>query len=325
MRIGSILGGALLAVAMLLSAPDASSADYPTKPVRLIVPYAAGGFASTLAHFLGEGLGKTLGQTIVVDNRPGANGNIASEIAAKSPPDGYTLLLGTISTLTINPSLYRQVGFDPVRDFVPIAMLVTTTNVVVVEPSSPAQSIQDLIQMARSRPGELTFGSSGNGSTLHLSGELLKTMTKTDMVHVPYKGGAPALTDLMGGRISLMFSDTTALPHVAAGKLRALAVTSSKRLAAMPDIPTVAEAGVPGYAVDAWYGLVAPAGTPQEIVDNLNNAVSAFLATPAIRERLVQLGSEPAEDTSSAHLAKTIKADLEKWEKVVKESGAQLD
>src|SRR5450759_2772484 len=219
-------------------------AAYPDKPIRLIVPYAPGATAGALSQLIGNKLGAELGQVVVVEPKPGANGNIASEFVARSAPDGYTLLIGTISTLTINPSLYKKMAFNPMKDFKPISMLVTTQNVIVLNPSVPVNTLPELVQYAKVNPGKLTYGSSGAGSTLHLSGELLKTMTNTDMLHVAYKGGGPARADLLAGNISMMFSDMTALPLVQAGRLRALAVTGSKREPAAPNIPTAGEAGL---------------------------------------------------------------------------------
>jgi tripartite-type tricarboxylate transporter receptor subunit TctC len=315
----------LLPAFALVLATGAMSANYPSKPIELVVPYTPGGFADTLARMMGDSMGKTLGQVVVVQNRPGANGNIASAFVARAPADGYTILLSTISTMTINPYLYKNAGFDPVKDFAPISLLVDTTNVVVVNPKSGITSIKDLIDQARANPGKLTFGSSGNGSTLHLSGELFKQMVGVDMVHVPYKGGAPALVDLMGGQITTMFSDTSAIQHIQSGKLTALAVTSSKRLAALPNVPTVGEAGLPGYMVEAWYGLVAPKGTPKEAIAQLNAAIAQALQKPEIREKLRSAGSNPVENTSSEHFGKVIESDMAKWSQVIKSSKITLD
>jgi tripartite-type tricarboxylate transporter receptor subunit TctC len=314
-----------LAVLSTLAVPPTAMAAYPDKPIRLIVPYAPGGTASALSQLIGEKLGAELGQVVVVEPKPGANGNIASEFVARSAPDGYTLLIGTISTLTINPSLYKKMSFDWAKDFKPISMLVTTANVIVVNPSLPVTTLPELVQFAKSQPGVLTYGSSGAGSTLHLSGELFKSMTGTNLTHVAYKGGGPARIDLLAGHISLMFSDMTALPLVQAGKLRALAVTGSKRESAAPAIPTAHEAGLPGYVVEAWYGVVAPAGTPDAIVNRLSAAITAVLQKPEVRQRLTEWGTQPAENATPEYLGKTMKADFAKWATVIKAVDIKLD
>jgi tripartite-type tricarboxylate transporter receptor subunit TctC len=313
------------AALIALASTHAAFAAYPEKPIRLIVPYAPGGTAGALSQLVGEKLGAELGQAIVVEPKPGANGNIASEFVARSAADGYTLLVGTISTLTINPSLYRKMSFDALKDFKPISMLVTTSNVIVVHPALPITTIPELVQYAKAQPGKLTYGSSGAGSTLHLSGELFKHMTGASLTHVPYKGGGPARTDLLAGHISLMFSDMTALPLIQAGKLRALAVTASKREAAAPTIPTANEAGLPGYVVEAWYGIVAPAGVPDAIVNRLSAAIATVLHKPEVRQRLTELGTQPAENATPEYLGKTMKADFAKWATVIKAADITLD
>jgi tripartite-type tricarboxylate transporter receptor subunit TctC len=317
--------GIVLATLSLFVSIQAAYAAYPDKPIRLIVPYAPGGTAGALSQFIGEKLAAELGQTVVVEPKPGANGNIASEFVARAAPDGYTLLIGTISTLTINPSLYKKMPFDWLKDFKPISMLVTTSNVIVVNPSLPVNTIPELIQYAKSHPGTLSYGSSGAGSTLHLSGELFQAMTGTKLVHVAYKGGGPARTDLLAGHISLMFSDMSALSLVQAGKLRALAVTGSKREPAAPNISTASEAGLPGYVVEAWYGVVAPAGTPEPIVNKVSAAVTAVLQRPEVRQRLSDLGMQPAENATPEHLEKAMKSDFAKWATVIKAADIKLD
>ncbi len=306
-------------------ATGALAADYPTRPIELTVPYAPGGFADSLGRMLADSMSKTLGQTVVVQNRPGANGNIASTFVARAPADGYTVLLSTISTMTINPFLYKSIGHDPVKDFAPVAKVVDTANVVVVNPSSGIKTFKDLMARARANPGKLTFGSSGNGSTLHLSGELFNQMVGADMAHVPYKGGAPALLDLLGGRLTMMFSDTSAIQHIHAGKLTALAVTSAKRMEALPDVPTVSEAGLPGYVVESWYGMVVPSGTPKEVIARLNAAVAQALDTPAIKEKLASTGAKPAENHTSEYFQKVIQDDMAKWSRVIKTAHISLE
>jgi tripartite-type tricarboxylate transporter receptor subunit TctC len=308
-----------------LASTQAAFAAYPDKPIRLIVPYAPGGTAGALSQLIGEKMGAELGQAVVVEPKPGANGNIASEFVARSAADGYTLLIGTISTLSINPSLYRKMPFDSLKDFKPISMLVTTSNVIVVNPSMPITTIAELVQYGKSQPGKLTYGSSGAGSTLHLSGELFKHMTGASLTHVPYKGGGPARTDLLAGHIALMFSDMTALPLVQAGKLRALAVTGSKREPAAPTIPTANEAGLPGYVVEAWYGMVAPAGVPDAIVNRLSAAIAAVLQKPEVRQRLAELGTQPADNATPEYLGKAMKSDYAKWATVITAADITLD
>lgn len=314
-----------MAAASVLLAGAVNAADYPEKPIMLVVPYSAGGFAGMLGQMLGEKMAADLGQPVVMDYRAGANGNIAARYVAGAPADGYTVLLGTSSGLAINPSLYQQLPFSPLNDFKPVAQLITAANVVVVSAESDIRSIGDLIAKAKGTPNEVTFGSSGIGSSMHLSGEMFNTRTETNMLHIPYKGSAAALTDLMGRQITVMFSDTTALPHVKAGKLRALAVTGAARVASIPDVPTVAQAGVPGFAVESWYGLFVPARTPDAVVTRINKAAVAAMADPSIRARLLELGSPPAWDMSPGHLRTTLQSDMKQWAKVVKESGAKAE
>lgn len=314
----------VIGVISLIAGP-ALAQNYPNKPIRLIVPYAPGGSASVLAQIIGKKLGENLGQSVVADYRPGANGNIANELAAKSTPDGYTLLLGTISTLTINPSLYKKLTYDPIKDFAPLSILTRMPNILVVNPSVPVTSVKELIALAKSKPGQLTFCSSGNGSTIHLSGELFKSMTGIDMNHIPYKGGGPAQTDLIGGRITMMFNNISdSIGFVKASKLRALAVTGSERSPLAPEIPTLAESGLPGYEVYGWYGMYAPAGTPKEITKKLNMEIVKTMKSQEMKEKLLSLGIEAISSTPD-ELTAIMKADLAKWAKIVKESGATLD
>ena len=309
--------------ALLCAAPiAASSASFPSRPVTLIVPYAAGGFASTLAHMLAERMAKTLGQPVIVDNKPGANGNIAARLVSKAKPDGYTVLLGTSSVLAINPHLYQDLPFDPQADFDPVAQLVTTANVVVVNPDNGIRSLDELVAYGKNQP-DATFGSSGIGSSMHLSGEMFNVFAGTRMTHVPYKGSAPALTDLMAGRLTAMFSDTTALPHVQAGKLRAIAVTGSRRMDAIPEVPTVREAGIADFVVESWYGLVVPAGTPEHVVQRLSQSAHSAVNAQAVRTRLAEIASLPAPDGSPGYLEAVLRKDLRTWSRVVEQSGAK--
>ena len=312
-------------VATLVLAGPAQAQDYPTKPIRLVVPFAAGGATDVLARLVGERLTASLGQQVVVDNRPGAGGNIGSDIVAKAEPDGYTILMGAVGTHAINPSLYPKMPYDPVKDFAPVTLVASVPNVLVVNPEVPANSVQELIDLAKAKPGELNFASSGNGTSIHLSGELFKAMTGTDIVHVPYKGSGPAVTDLLGGQVQMMFDNMpSSLPHVKAGKLRALGVTSAKRSPALPEVPTIAEAGVPGYDATSWFGILAPAGTPEPVVTRLQGAIVQALGEPEMRQRMADLGAEPVGDTP-AEFGQFIAAEIAKWAKVVNDAGVKLE
>jgi tripartite-type tricarboxylate transporter receptor subunit TctC len=312
-------------VAGLALAGPAKAQDYPSKPIRLVVPFAAGGATDVLARLVGERLTASLGQQVVVDNRPGAGGNIGSDIVARAEPDGYTILMGAVGTHAINPSLYPKMPYDPVKDFAPVTLVASVPNVLVVNPEVPAKSVQELIDLAKAKPGELNFASSGNGTSIHVSGELFKAMTGTDIVHVPYKGSGPAVTDLLGGQVQMMFDNMpSSLPHVKAGKLRALGVTSAKRSPALPEVPTIAEAGVPGYDATSWFGILAPAGTPEPVVTRLQGAIVQALGEPEMRQRMADLGAEPVGDTP-AEFGQFITAELAKWAKVVNDAGVKLE
>jgi tripartite-type tricarboxylate transporter receptor subunit TctC len=312
-------------VAGLALAGPAKAQDYPSKPIRLVVPFAAGGATDVLARLVGERLTASLGQQVVVDNRPGAGGNIGSDIVARAEPDGYTILMGAVGTHAINPSLYPKMPYDPVKDFAPVTLVASVPNVLVVNPEVPAKSVEELIDLAKAKPGELNFASSGNGTSIHLSGELFKAMTGTDIVHVPYKGSGPAVTDLLGGQVQMMFDNMpSSLPHVKAGKLRALGVTSAKRSPALPEVPTIAEAGVPGYDATSWFGILAPAGTPEPVVTRLQGAIVQALGEPEMRQRMADLGAEPVGDTP-AEFGQFIAAEIAKWAKVVNDAGVKLE
>ena len=307
---------------------------WPTKPVRIVVPFAAGGTTDILARALAPELTKAFGQTFIVDNRPGAGGNVGADAVAKSPPDGYTLLMGTVGTHGINQSLYPKMPFDPIKDFAPITLVAGVPNVLVMNPAKAQalgiNTVADLIKYAKANPGKLNMASSGNGTSIHLSGELFKTLTGTFMVHFPYRGSGPALMDLMGGSMDLMFDNLpSSLPQIKAGKLKALAVTSAQRSAALPDVPTIAEAAPPGsglkdYEASSWFGLLAPAGTPAEIVNRLQQESAKALNAPALKERLLAQGATPS-GMAPAEFAKFIGAETAKWAKVVKASGAAVD
>ncbi len=303
--------------------PDAGI--YPTRPVRLIVTYTPGGGVDFAARLIAPGLTQALGQQVVVDNRAGGGGIIGTDIAAKAPPDGYTLLMGTSAGLVINPLLHSRLPYHPVRDFRPVSLLVVTTMLLVVNTSVPANSVKELIAHARAHPGKLSYASVGQGSPNHLATELFKVLTKTDMIHVPYKGAGPALTDLLGGQVQLTFNPMAPLlPHVRSGKLRALAVGGAQRSPVMPDLPTVAQAGVPGFEAAPWYGLFAPAKTPAQIVTGLNTHLVKILAEPELMRRLVGQGAAPHSSTPD-ELSQFMKADSVRTKMVIAAAGIKAE
>lgn len=305
------------ALAMAFLAISACAQNYPTRPVRMIVPFAPGGGTDISARVLAEGLTRVLGQTVVVDNRPGAGSTLGTDLAAKSSPDGYTLLLGNIS-MAFNAALYRKLPYDTLRDLAPVSLVTDQPNILVAHPSLQAKTLGDFVALARSQPGKLTFGSAGSGSGTHLAMELLLMSQRMDLVHVPFKGTGPALTALLGNQISVLFSTyASALPHVKNGRLRAYAVTSAKRTKTLPDVPTVAESGVPDYEYSTWYGLLVPAGVPKPIVDKLSQTTMKVLEMPDVRERYLSQGMDPV-PTTAQEFAKLIRAELDKWGKVVK-------
>jgi tripartite-type tricarboxylate transporter receptor subunit TctC len=321
-RLAAIVCGAALAV--VLSA-GARAGSFPEKPSRFIVGFTPGGPSDIIARALGQKLSDQWGQQVVIENRPGAGGNIAAEAAAKSAPDGYTWLLGNNSILATNQSLYRSLAFDPVRDFAPVALVAIQPNILVVNPRVPATTVKELIALAKAKPGQLNYASSGSGAAAHLAGELFKTMAGVDMVHVPYKGAQPALTDVIAGQAQLMFATSaSAIPYIKAGRLRALAVTSSRRSPSVPDLPTVSEAGVPGFEAITWHGVVVPRATPQPVVERLNAGIIEALRARDLRERLESLGAELAPG-SPQDFADYIAREIPKWAKVVKDSGARAD
>jgi len=315
---------ALMAAALIGSPGDSLAQSYPHKPIHLIVPYAPGGGMDILARLIGQKLHESLKQPVIIDNRPGAGGTIGTGIAAKAAPDGYTIVM-VISAHATNPSLYKKLPYDAVKDFAPITQVVSFPFLLVVNPSLPAKSVTELIALAKSKPGRLNFSSSGTGGGTHLSGELFKTMAGVDMVHVAYKGSAPALTALLGGEVPMMFSDPlVTLPQVKAGKIRALAWTSAKRSPQLSEVPTVAESGVPGYEVNGWQGILAPAGTPREIIDKLNAEILKVLQMADVKERLSSQAMEPV-GSSPEQFAALIQAEIVKWGKVIKDCGARID
>ena len=314
------LGLALALCCACLPAPGLAQA-YPLKPVRIIVPYPPGGIGDTVTRALAQGMVLQMGQPFVIENKPGASQMIGAELVAKAPADGYTLFLGSVTSLAINVNSQKKMAYDPARDFAPVSMAFFSPLYLVVNPAVPANTVRELIALARAQPGKLTFASIGQGGSIHLAGELFRSMAGLDMTHVPYKGSAPALTDVIGGQVSLMFdAGVSALPQVRAGKLRALAVTSAKRSASAPELPTVAEAaGLPGYEATIWFGLVAPAGTPRDIVARLSTEFARVSGQAALRERFAPQGVELAA-TSPEEFADIIKAEIPKWGKVLRDA-----
>jgi tripartite-type tricarboxylate transporter receptor subunit TctC len=316
----------ILAASMLLASAASAQPSYPTGPVRLVVPYPAGGPASIVAHVIGEKLSESLGQAVIVDNRSGAGGNLGTEIVAKAAPDGQTLLLGTNGPLVVNVTLYSTLPFDPLKDFAPISYVASIPLVLIAHPSVPASTLQELIALAKAKPGALSYASSGNGSGGHLAGALLASMAGLDMVHVPYRGAAPATTDLIAGHVPLMFDGlAAALPYIKAGKVKALGVATPHRAAAAPEIPTIAEQGLPGYEIASWYGVLAPAGTPAPIVDRLHREIVRILDLPDVNEQLfVKSGLEKVASTPE-EFAATLRREIPQYERIVRLSGAKAE
>jgi len=320
----TFLASMLLLAPALLVTPAAYAQSYPERPLRLVVPFATGGTSDILARLIAPGLWNAMGQPVIADNRPGAGSNVGSEIVAKAAPDGYTLLIAT-PALASNPALYGKLNYDPVASFTPITLLAEIPIALVVHPSLPAKSVRELIDLAKSQPGKLNFGSSGNGGIGHLVGELFKSSTGVNMVHVPYKGNGPALIDLMAGVLNLTFTDIAGGgPFIKAGKMRPLAIASARRSAALPDVPTMIEAGVPGFEATTWFAIFAPAHTPRPVVDKLNVEIVKVLRAPDMRERLTGLGCEVV-GNKPEELAAFLKSEIAKWSKVVRESGARVD
>ena len=314
----------LLTVALLMSG-CLSAQDYPTRPIRIIVPSTAGGSVDTLARMVGTHLGQRWGQQVVVDNRSGAGGVIAGEITAKAAPDGYTLIMATIAAMATNVSLAKKLPYDPVRDFAPVTLVASQQIALLVNPAAPAKSIQELLQLAKAKPGQLTFASAGNGSGGHLSGELLKILAAIDITHVPYKGIAPAIVDVISGQVTMTFTSIiSGTPHIKSGRLRALAVTGAHRSPALPEVPTMVESGVKGYESSTWYGLLAPKATPRAIVMKLNREVVAIVNLPEVKSHLLAEGAEPVGNTPD-EFGDIIKADIAKWGKVIRAAGLRAE
>jgi len=321
-----MLAQAVVIVSVVLAAmpPLATAQAYPAKPIRWISPWPAGGANDIFSRAIGQRIGESLGQQVLVDNRPGAAGTIGSDIAAKAPADGYTLVMGSSPTHAIAPALYPALPYDPLRDFSAVTLVGSVPNVLVLHPSVPAKTVKEFIAVAKARPGKLNFASTGNGTSQHLSAELFKFMAGLDMVHIPYKGTAPALTELVAGQVDLAFENMPALiPHIQAGRLRALAVTTTKRSAVMPELPTIAEAALPGYDASVWFGVFAPAGTPRPVIDRLHGEILKALHTQDLKSRMIAMGTDVSgmgPDDFSAYVRK----EIPKWANLVKAAGVKV-
>jgi len=315
-----------LAIAAACLAPllAAHAADFPTKPITLVVPFAPGGPTDVMARTLAAAV--KLSQPVIVENKAGAGGNLGAEAVARADRDGHSLLFGTSGPLAINVSLYRKIGYDPVKSFAPVIQIGHLPNVLVVHPGVPAKTVKELVAYGRANPGKLSYASSGNGASSHLAGVLFNNVAGTDFVHIPYKGTGPALNDLLGGQVAMTFTDVlTAMPYIKAGKLRALGVTTKERSQALPDVPTIAEQGVAGFDVSVFFGLVVPVGTPKDVVDKLNHAFADALKEPEVRKTLLSQGLEFPPSTAPEQLAGFIESEVAKWRSVVKTSGAAID
>jgi tripartite-type tricarboxylate transporter receptor subunit TctC len=315
---------AVAALALASASMAQAQGNYPTQPIHIVVTFTSGGAPDILARLIGERLQQAWGQSVVIDNKPGAGGNTGADSVAKAAPDGYTVVLGTVGTHSINGALYTKMPYDMVKDFAPVTLLATTPNMLVINNDVPAKNLKEFIALGK-KEGKMTFASSGAGTSIHVSGELFKTMTGIDMTHIPYKGRAGAIPDLLGGRVTMMFDNMpSSLPLVREGKLRALGVTSAARSAAAPDIPTLAESGLPGFEAVSWFAMFAPANTPKPIIDKLQGEVSRIIKAPEISKRLLELGLDPVGGTP-AELAQYQKREIAKWAKVVKDSGATVE
>jgi len=308
-----------------LCSNGAQAQGYPSKPIRFVVPYPPAGPLDTVARLVGQQVSESVKQPVIVENKPGAGGNIGADLVAKSPPDGYTLLMGAVATHAINPTLYASIPYDAQKDFIPVTQIASTPNVLVVNPRLPVTNVHEFIAYAKAHPGALNFGSGSTGSAGHLAGELFKSLAGVEMTHVPYKGAAPAMNDLIGGQIQLMFDNlASSLGQIKAGKVRALAVTTATRTELAPGLPTIAESGLPGFDINTWFGLFVPAGTPPAIVQRLHDEFAKALAAPEVRARMLALGAEPVGSTPE-QFAQYIRSEAVKYAKLVKASGAKVD
>jgi tripartite-type tricarboxylate transporter receptor subunit TctC len=318
----ALVAGVALAAIVAAEAPAQS---YPTKPIRLICPFPPGGTTDVVARIVAQGLTEAWGQQVIVDNRSGAGALIGTEMAAKSAPDGYTVLLGSITTHAVNPALHKKLNFDPINDFAPVTLVVSSPQLLAVNPTVAAKSVKELIALAKAKPGQLNYASAGSGSSPHLTFELFKSATGVDIRHVPYKGTGPAITELVGGQVQAMITGVVALmPHVKSGKLRGLAVTSKARVAALPDLPTMIDSGVPNFDVSSWFGVFLPAGTPRAIVTKMNAQIRKIVEMPQVQKRLVDLGADPETNTPE-QFAAYVKSEKARWGKVVQDTGARVD
>jgi tripartite-type tricarboxylate transporter receptor subunit TctC len=318
----AVLGAGVLALAPFAAQAQAA---FPSKALTMVVPFSAGGTTDILARVVGQFMSKDLGQPVIIDNRAGAGGNIGAQMVARAAPDGYTILMGTVGTHAINQSLYKKMAFDPIKDFSPISRVALVPNLLVANPSQPFKTVKEMIAYAKANPGKLTFASSGSGSSIHLSGEMFQQMAGVEMQHIPYKGSAPAITDLLGGQTAVMFDNMpSAIGHVRAGKLRAIAVTTPNRSPALPNVPTIAESGVPGYSATSWFGILAPAGTPAPVIARLNASILKALADPEVKKKLAEQGAEPHGEKPE-QFAEFIRSETAKWGQTVKVSGATAD
>ena len=322
----ALLGALALLAGAAPSAPAlAQASSYPNKPIRIIVPFAVGGIADTFGRVIGIKLTEAWGQPVIIENKTGAGGNIGAELVAKSPPDGYALVMGNIGTHAVNVNLFKTIAFDPIKDFVPVAHVLEAEGLLVVNPSIKANSVREIIEMARAQPGQLSYASGGLGTTSHLAGELFKSTGKVDIVHVPYKGNSPAIADLLSGQTQLSFATMpTVLPHVKTGKLRAIASIGLARTVALPDVPTVAESGLPGFEVSNWIGLFAPAGTPPEVASKLNAEVQKIMRLPDVQKRLESEGARFI-PTTPAQFASFQRDELAKWAKIIKDANIKAE
>jgi tripartite-type tricarboxylate transporter receptor subunit TctC len=316
---------AMCASALWAAVPAAQAQEYPAKPIRIVVPFGAGGPTDVMTRALAQKMSEAFHQSMIVDNRPGAGGNIGADIVAKAPPDGYTLLVGTNGPLAANLTLFGKLPYDPLKDLTPITLFTYLPNMLAVHPSVPARNVLELIALLKSKPGEYSFASGGNGTSSHLSGELFKTLTGVRMNHIPYKGDGASMIDVIGGQVPIVFCSVLAgMRYIESGKIRALAVTSGKRVPAVPDLPSIAESGLPGYDLSAWYSVMAPAGTPREIVDKLNSALVKIIRDTDLKQKIESMGGIPVGSTPE-EVTELIKADIPRWGKLVKESGARVD
>ena len=321
----SLSAGVVAALVAAVAAMPVSAQPYPNRSIRIVVPFPPGGTSDILARAIGQKLTEEWGQPVVADNRPGASGNIACEIVAKSKPDGYTLLINTVGTHAINPAIFASMPFDPIKDFTPVTNLVNLPSVFLSHPSVPAKNLKELIALAKKRPGALQYSSAGSGTQPHLTAEMLKMAAGINIMHVPYKGAGPQMIGIISGEVALTFATApSGVPYVKSGQLRAIGVTSANRIPALPEVQTIAEGGVPGYLAVGWNGMMAPPNMPQPILDKIHDTVAKIVRTPEMNARLVDLGAEPA-ITTPAEFGALIKSEIAKWAKVVKESGAKLD